>query len=104
VHRVSSKVLNAGLERLREWAELHQGLLYAFRKRVTQNTARYVVQPRQSQPVTPAPTAPVVSRAELAADLKWLIAAESAEALRLGTTPAPAQLVTPAPDDEPLPF
>jgi len=57
VHRVSSKVLNAGIERLREWAELHQGLLYAFRvfKRVTQNTARFVVQPRQAQPFTPAP-------------------------------------------------
>jgi hypothetical protein len=55
VHRVSSKVLNTGLERLREWAEMHQGLMYAFRKRITQNTARYVVQARQSQPVTPAP-------------------------------------------------
>ena len=44
---------------------------------------------RLGTPATPAPTAPVVSRAELAADLKWLIAAESVEALRLGTTPAP---------------
>jgi hypothetical protein len=56
VHRVSSKTLNAGLERLREWAELHQGLMYAFRKRVTQGTARYVVQPRQAQPDSPAPS------------------------------------------------
>jgi hypothetical protein len=55
VHRVSSRTLNAGLERLREWAELHQGLQYSFRMRVTQNTARYVIQPRQSQPATPAP-------------------------------------------------
>jgi hypothetical protein len=55
VHRVSSKVLNTGLERLREWAELHQGLVYAFRKRVTQNTARYVVSMRQAQPDPPAP-------------------------------------------------
>lgn len=55
VHRVSSKMLNAGLERLREWAELHQGLVYAFRKRVTQNTARYTVHVRQAQPDNPAP-------------------------------------------------